>query len=328
LLCTHPKSRILFRPAMRGVTCTFAIAVSGCGAERAEPPPLELREEYSRQLPDSFQFVGATFSSDGSLVLWSSNRNYLLLVDEGRIQALGAAFLGKPVAAVFSAEGSEIEVVDAVRSTIVVLSRQGMRLRERRFYTSLRVSTATRIRDLWLLGGRGLNGRFALDEAGAYTSSASPGRSGSAFALHDDLPVHLSQAGGEVLLTNVNRPFAVQRFDSLGAPRASLSPKGIDTSRTIRELTSNGRWVSLPALAASDGYLQTLSDLTSDRRILILYDSSGAARRYTVLDIPVGFVASHARRNLLAGARRTHGLELVVSAWAREGDSSSTVRSK
>jgi hypothetical protein len=323
-----PFRRVVESTISISATCVCAGLSLSCGTAGSEAAPLVVREVYAREVPDSFQFSGAAFASNDDLVLWSSNRNYLLLVAAGTIQPIGADVLAKPIAAAFTLDDSEIEVVDAIRNTVVTLSRRGARLRERRFVAHTRVSTATRFRDSWILGGRDENGRFGISTATPVLRSASAERAVFDPGLGDGLPTHLSKAEDELLLTSVNRPFAVQRIDSLGHTLSPLIPAGVDTLRAIRNLTSRGRWVSLPALRVSDGYMQTLSDLASDHRIVVLYDASGSARRYSVLEIPVGFVASQPRRNLLAGARRGNGLELRVSAWSREGDSLSTLRNR
>lgn len=318
--------RVFLSTRLGKATCVFAGLALGCGSTGSDASPLVVREVYARELPDSFQFSGAAFASNDDLVLWASNRSYLLLVVAGNIQPIGVGFLVKPIAAAFTAGDSEIEVVDAVRNTVLTLSRRGDRLRERRFSSRTTVSTAARFRDTWVLGGRDENGTFAINMATHVSSVAAARRTNLDLGLSDGVPAHLSLAEHELLLTSVNRPFVVRRVDRLLQTRSSLVPAGIDTLRAIRNLTSRGSWISLPALAVSGGYLQTLSDLASDHRIVILYDSFGIAQRYTALDIPVGFVTSHVRSNLLAGARRGNVLELVVSAWDRGGDSLSTVR--
>ena len=74
-------------------------------------------------------------------------------------------------------------------------------------------------------------------------------------------------------------------------------------------------WVSLAAIPIDRGFLQTLADVTSEMRVLILYDTPGVAVRSTRLDIPPGFVAAIPARRTRIAARTMNGLELVGYRW-------------
>lgn len=126
--------------------------------------------------------------------------------------------------------------------------------------------------------------------------------------------LQLSPAGGSVLVTELMAPFRVVRFDpssgkadTLALPLGSLGP-GTVAPDSLRH------WRALPAVALDCAVLLTLSDLRSDRRLLLRYDAGGRVVRVTPLEAPLGMVAALGGASLLA-ARRVGELELVWYSW-------------
>jgi hypothetical protein len=70
-----------------------------------------------------------------------------------------------------------------------------------------------------------------------------------------------------------------------------------------------------------DSFLvRTFSDLRSDRRLLVLYDETGAIIRQTELDAALGLVESQPGHHLLVGLRKLPGTELTFYQWRWETD--------
>lgn len=77
------------------------------------------------------------------------------------------------------------------------------------------------------------------------------------------------------------------------------------------------RWVALPTLALKSGFLQMLSDIRSDRRLLLLYDSEGRITATRELSLPLGLTASNPAKHLLFGVRTMAGDEFIAYRWRR-----------
>jgi hypothetical protein len=73
--------------------------------------------------------------------------------------------------------------------------------------------------------------------------------------------------------------------------------------------------VSLGTLALDHGYLQTIADLKSDLRVLVLYDTDGRVIRQSRLDVAIGMQYSIPARRLLLAAVRTNESQLIVYQW-------------
>ena len=74
-------------------------------------------------------------------------------------------------------------------------------------------------------------------------------------------------------------------------------------------------WRALPAVAIDCGLLLTLSDLTTDRRLLVRVNAEGQVVRVTPLDAPLGLMASLPGEATVLAARRVGALELVWYDW-------------
>lgn len=76
------------------------------------------------------------------------------------------------------------------------------------------------------------------------------------------------------------------------------------------------RWVAMPVVPlGSDGFLQVVSDVQSNTRILFRFSSDGEIVRRTELTSPLAFVASEESRRRLWAVRSLDRLELVEYTW-------------
>ncbi len=168
----------------------------------------------------------------------------------------------------------------------------------------------------WLLLVRQAATReFQLRVAG---SDESLYRSAPADSLRTIPRYHLSDAAGALLLTRFTSPFDVIRVDPATGRADTLAP--LAAQLTGIPADSLKHWRALPAVAIDCGVLITLSDLTSDHRLLVRYGAGGAIDRVTPLDAPLGLMARLPGEPTVLAARRTGDLELVWYDWhwARE----------
>lgn len=123
----------------------------------------------------------------------------------------------------------------------------------------------------------------------------------------------LTPDGGGVWVTETLFPFAARRFNSewseglvLEPPHAALDSMAADAGQV--DLAS---WASLPVVPLGDGYLQTLADLATDRRLIVHYDSNGTVVSSIPVDVPIGLLLHADDPSRVLGARRTDVLEVV-----------------
>ncbi|WP_420462889.1 hypothetical protein [Candidatus Palauibacter sp.] len=79
-------------------------------------------------------------------------------------------------------------------------------------------------------------------------------------------------------------------------------------------------WVGTGVFALDSGFLQILADLGSDRRHLLIYDTSGAFKRRRVIDVPFGVLDTVPDRQELLALRRTDRLEILTYRWSWQSD--------
>ncbi len=76
------------------------------------------------------------------------------------------------------------------------------------------------------------------------------------------------------------------------------------------------RWVAMPVVPlGSDGFLQVVSDVQSNNRILFRFSADGGIVGRTELTSPLAFVASEEREHRLWAVRSLDRVELVESTW-------------
>lgn len=124
-----------------------------------------------------------------------------------------------------------------------------------------------------------------------------------------------SSAG--ILVTQRIAPFTVQRVfadSTVDAEPDFVRARATRDDRLITQFSDSTlrRWVSLPAVAIGDGYLQTLADVKSDERRLIFTDGSTGDWIARVVNAPMGFLASDPAEAIAIAIRRIDVQEVVV----------------
>jgi hypothetical protein len=77
----------------------------------------------------------------------------------------------------------------------------------------------------------------------------------------------------------------------------------------------NDPWIGTGVFALDSGFVQVLADLASDRRHLVIYDSSGVFRRRRAIDVPFGILDTAPDRRQLLALRRTDRVEILTYEW-------------
>jgi len=126
--------------------------------------------------------------------------------------------------------------------------------------------------------------------------------------------MQLSPAGGSVLVTELMAPFRLVRLNPTSGRADTLAAALGNLGAAMIPGDSLPTWRALPAVALDCAVLLTLSDLGSDQRLLLRYDSAGRVARVTPLEAPLGMVTALGGASLLA-ARRAGELELVWYSW-------------
>jgi len=131
-----------------------------------------------------------------------------------------------------------------------------------------------------------------------------------------DIEGHLSAEAGLILLTQVGYPFRTDVFDHNGRRRRTFKP-GVVFDGLPSDIQAQGtdNWVSLPTLAVDRGFVQTFADVTSDWRVLALYDDMGRPVRTQPFRVPLGFLLSRVDEQTLVGSRRLNRVEVVRYSW-------------
>lgn len=321
-----------FGPLVRaaGYTCisaATAIFAPTCAAAQAaqssQTSGLQLRLIAAYAVPDSFPAAGAARSASGLLVLWTPDRPFLLLVNGENVISLGRKVLLRPIAAAFVENDRAVEVVDGGKNVIVRLSLDDTVVAENRLNISRQWKSAARARDVWFIGGvRAFDSPVGLSMVSTFdivVAGAGVPRTKEVYRLES--PVQ-SRAGSPmasltahnrgVLVSSAWPPFETVFINEHGSLQARFTPPPTDSlTKEFGIAAESHFWVGLPVVPVKDLFVQTLADLRSDSRLVILFDAQGQVMRKTLIDMPLGFMSGSFDTERVLAARRISGLEIV-----------------
>jgi hypothetical protein len=304
------------RLIVRSVVCFSALAALACGCRNGPDAAdsesrLQLEERFAITVSDSVPLIGVIAEDSGRLVTWSRKNAYLLSVGEAP-RRVPVRFSGVPAGAAIGA-GDTLEFVDPAAG---VLRRTGMAGNStvRPLPSGLRVADAVRTERFgWITGGVDAAGRYRiqpLDGSAWWVIRPDTLRDGV-------LPAYrLAATHDGVLVTEAEPPFRTWRVRPEGAGEP-FAP----TSAGAPESSGIQRWVSSPVVDLGDAMIQTLSDLASDRRVLVLYDREGREQRKTVISVPMALVGITGDGRYLVGVRDLGKPEVVLYGWRWSNDS-------
>jgi hypothetical protein len=287
-------------------------------AQAADCGTLNLVEQAAQPLPPTLGISGSVVGSAGSLLFWTADRQVIRVSSDHAVATIplppdievsGVA----PVPA-----SQDLLVLDAIGGVELRVDSAG-RVRDRRTVARFPgeiVDEAVRIGDHWVTAGRDLPGRREvvrrLDDDGTASVLLLTGPADSAIRI---TRFHLTPAGDAVLLAGVMAPFEVLELPLAGGPALAYQPVLDQDQAGLIPADHRARWRSLPVVPLDCGAVQTLTDLTSEARLLVRYDGAGRIARVLPIDSPVGLVLSRPAERELVAMRRAGGLEVVFYQW-------------
>lgn len=276
-----------------------------------EQPKLQIEEVASFSVPDSFAVLGAHMSPSGSIILWATNQPYLLVEDRGSLNPLLHDSLSVPVAAALVDSDSVVEVIDAESRALVRVTLAGRIVSRQSITAPLAIKQARHSPLGWMLLGRLPDSSLAVARI---TSNGGMQLYANA-SIASVRSVHMLPWNEGVVLSAISDGYGAWAFSSPdAAPSLTFEtislPDELDGSKS-----DQGLWVSLPLVQLDRGFLRTISDLRSDRRLLVLYDDAGRVIRQQALNVPFGVLAAAPESRILVAARRGQILEVVKYRW-------------
>ena len=130
-------------------------------------------------------------------------------------------------------------------------------------------------------------------------------------SLPRPLQLYVSAADTTVLIGRMHRPFEWWGL----MPASGIVLHHVAPGPLARLESASDDWVGLPVIGVSGGYLQTVSDLRSQHRTLVLYDYNGTPTQRHDVSLQMGMIAGSPNGRMLVGLRTTDVQELVVYAW-------------
>jgi hypothetical protein len=284
-------------------------------AQRCGDGQLSLSATESLMLPATFGIQGVDATREGRLTLWSP-AGELLMVDASR--RLTTYQLPDTIAPV----GVVPAGVDGFR---LIDTRTGREMLARTTGTlesvgdDLRgpgevIERAVPSGDGWILGLLDLGARQYVVRRVGPESSRTLFRSAAADSAIRIPRYNLTDASGSLLLTLGSSPFTVLRYDSASSGFRPL-PAPLATQPTLLPADSLRTWRAVSTVALDCTLLLTLSDLTSDQRLLVRYGADDRVERITRVNAPIGLMARIPGAQTVLAARRAGELELVWYDW-------------
>lgn len=300
--------------------CVVLATPAAAHAQACAPATLRLEQQAAYPLPPHLGIDGATAMPSGGYALWAADGT-IFEVDTAGVR--GERRLPRNLRPVgLTPVPGGFRFLDLRTGVEYRLGADTLPVETGRvpLAPGEELDAARLVGDAWVIAVRDtLARRFQLRRVtagGARTLYTSPAA--------DTVPriprYHLSPAGPALLLAHLTAPFEVLRIDPVAGQADTLAWPGQDpVVRAALPDTLSG-WRAMPAVALDCGWLLTLTDLASDRRLLLRYDAAGALARVTPLDAPFGLVAGRPAATTLLAARRAGAMELVWYRWRWDRD--------
>jgi hypothetical protein len=274
-----------------------------------------LREVSATQLPER-SVRGANVNANRDIVVWSSESANVWVktgADSTSVFLTGAVDV---VSAALDSGGGAIEAVVALagQSYFVRQSLPAVPAVARRTPLPMRVESATVLAHEWCIVGR----RTQATEIRLSCFDRSNGEQKFTRTLtvgDTSARVRVTSAPGLLVITRANAPFDVWSVPRRGVPIIHFRPSAIMGS-PLAGAPSRPRWFAIATIAIDSGFIQTVSDVRSDARVMILYDRHGREIRQTVLGTPMAFIALDVAAHELIAVRQSDVREIVRYAWS------------
>ena len=284
-------------------------------ADAAEPVPddgplLELDEARVIALPPERAVIGVAAAGDGRIAAWTARQ--LIVTDTGGAPLPTADIAARPIAAWFDSAGA-LEVVDGHGGRVHRFLSDGSHAGFRELGVPVRIGAAARAPGGWAVGGAGEDGRYRVYAAGDGPPRLLLTIDPDTLLARRLSSYRLDPARDAVLVSEAELPFRVWRVGRDGSAAPAMMPRGVRDRVTTRG--ERERWVALSVVEVGGGYLQTLADLASDRRLLVLMGRDGSTLRITEVAAPLGIAGTSADGEYVVGVRQADGWEAVLYRW-------------
>lgn len=291
----------------------LAEGASGAEAQVCRSGPVALTLRASLQLPKNSGIAGSALGPGGAVVLWGAVGE-LFLIQDGRVTEAKLPDNIHPAGMAFADGG--LRFIDLMEAREYRRHEDGTLTPGARIPLPMAqvIDEALWYRGAWVLGTRDLvQRRFVLRR---YDGSELTElyRSAASDSIKTIQRYHLSPSSRGVLLTGTMAPFAVLRLDP-EAPRVDTLSPVLQEAAFSAPRDSLAHWRALPAVSLDCTLLLTLSDLTTDRRLLVRYGASDQVEQVTPLEAPIGLMARVPGEDAVLAARRAGELELVWYDW-------------
>lgn len=274
-----------------------------------------LTELRSVSLPASTKLGGATLAADGRIAYWSTDDDGIRITDGTQQRSACRALRARPIAAAFSRNSTDLELLDARSRSILRVGADGRCIQVLKIPAVSELLGGAQAGRTWVIGATDERGRSVVvrvEPEGHPTELLLHVATGG---VDDPMRVryaHMRSSEGTVLLSAIHWPFAWVEMTAEGriARRTSLEST---TSAGLRD--SLAGWIGLGVVPLDTGYVLTVADPRSDERRIVLFDLEGRPMRSSSVRASWGALAAMPKERQLLAVRRTNVLGLVVYKW-------------
>lgn len=254
--------------------------------------------------------AGSAIADNGAILYWLRGNAFVLRLREGSTDTLCRKGVRHVVAAGFTVGDSVVEIVDSdpTGRAVRILRATAPHCRVRaRAGLAARVVAAARSGTGWVLATEDesqVQGYVGIDAGGSELWTVA-GDSGRAAATNPSMASMTGSTSG-IVCSSMAWPFKTSLITNSGEVTPLLQPD----SALLAEADTG--WIGLAAIPILHGFVQTLADPRSDRRVIILFDSNGHILSLSRVETALGLVAAAPSGRVLIALRRTDYDELVT----------------
>lgn len=314
----RPPTRHLWLIACATITLPTNWAIAQTGRR------IVLIEQESVVIPDWLRIEGAAVSDDRHLLVWSSSSGAFMFDRTRGPHRLRLPRGARPISGRFVGR-AHVSIVDAANRTVITMS--GDRIVSTR---PLKVPAGERIVTA------------ALRNDTVTFGTTRPAEHGGAFRLYTAYPNGVSRLRrifptppapplgtpytllvlpGKIVVAETFPPFHLHLLEENAADVKEIATLSDSAMSLLADLTQPGSmWRGLPLVPLDSSMVMTLSDLTSNSRLLIRLSWTGGPQEVTALTMPFALVGAAPTAPLLIGMREVGHAELVVYGWSWKGE--------
>lgn len=280
-----------------------------------------LSEVGSITLPRSRRVIGGAVDDNGRVVAWGPSGVFLSEAAKSHKEIrVCPSTVRHPVFASITSVASqsiELEVLDSSARGIVVARSGRCRFVPLPVPRGTQIAAGVRVHDKWvvLLSTKSRKEilQFRLDSTSGTllaTSTAHKSLSDTSswkFLSPTSIGAVVGESSGAIGWTIYD--------DHL---RQSISSGGLLPLAQAMNLAAasdgihGAEWLALQLVEVTHGFLQTIADLRSAKRVLVAYDERGVFSKAVVIRTPIGILASSPSKSIVLALRRTDRTELVL----------------